>query len=111
MFLPDQRVHVEGTFDHASENLLGPRTLLREAFDGNAGDPGMHVITPFTRADNGQRILVNRGFVPDSHRDAEASAPAHAAPSNPRALAPSRPRTRLPCCNALQQTSLYRIPT
>jgi len=67
-----QRVHVEGTFDHASENLLGPRTLLREAFDGNAGDPGMHVITPFTRADNGQRILVNRGFVPDSHRDAES---------------------------------------
>ena len=43
---------------------MGPRTALRESFDGNAGEPGNHILTPFVR-DDGQRILVNRGWVPD----------------------------------------------
>lgn len=64
-----RRVEVTGEFEHDRELLLGPRTLLREAFDGNAGDPGMQVLTPFVRADTGDRVLVNRGWVPDTHKD------------------------------------------
>lgn len=64
-----RKVSVEGEFDHELEIQLGPRTLLREAFDGNAGEPGMHIISPFTRSDNGQRILVNRGWVPLGRSD------------------------------------------
>eukprot|EP00040_Diaphanoeca_grandis_P024964 m.137922 g.137922 ORF g.137922 m.137922 type:complete len:296 (-) comp29959_c0_seq1:94-981(-) len=64
-----RKVSVSGEFEHEKEILLGPRTLLREAFDGNAGDPGMHVITPFVRSDNGDRILVNRGWVPLDQMD------------------------------------------
>jgi cytochrome oxidase assembly protein ShyY1 len=33
-----RRVSITGTFDHDNEVLLTPRTLLREAFDGNAGE-------------------------------------------------------------------------
>lgn len=66
-----RRVTILGEFDHDMEVLLGPRTLLREAFDGNAGDPGAHVVTPFVRAENGERILVNRGWVPDERQKKE----------------------------------------
>ena len=47
MMLPDdfseiagmeyRRIKATGQFDHAGEVLLGPRTLLRDAFDGNVG--------------------------------------------------------------------------
>lgn len=59
-----RKVSVTGEYDHDAEITLGPRTMLREAFDGNAGDPGVHVITPFVRDDTGERILVNRGWAP-----------------------------------------------
>lgn len=55
-----RRIKLHGEFDHAREVRVGPRT--RE------GVAGMHVVTPFT-LDNGQRLLVNRGFVPTSSAD------------------------------------------
>lgn len=66
-----QHIRVVGTYDHKNELFLAPRTRRRENFDGNAGDPGAQIITPFVRADNGQRILVNRGWVPEEHRAVE----------------------------------------
>lgn len=54
-----------GRYEHESELLLTPRTRLREAFDGNAGEPGVHLLTPFVRSDTGERLIVNRGWVPD----------------------------------------------
>eukprot|EP00039_Didymoeca_costata_P007982 m.106770 g.106770 ORF g.106770 m.106770 type:complete len:288 (-) comp13901_c0_seq3:258-1121(-) len=64
-----QRVFVTGVFEHENEVLLTPRTKMREAFDGNASDPGSQVITPFIRKDTGERILVNRGWIPDEYKD------------------------------------------
>lgn len=69
MCIPSQqdyrRVTVVGRYEHESELLLTPRTRLREAFDGNAGEPGVHLLTPFVRSDTGERLIVNRGWVPD----------------------------------------------
>lgn len=64
-----RRVTVHGHFDHDDEILVGPRTLLREAFDGNAGESGYHVVTPFVVSGSSteRRILVNRGWVPTEH--------------------------------------------
>jgi surfeit locus 1 family protein len=67
------RVSVEGTFDHARQVLLGPRSAPPGSDKGNspAGAPaqsGWDVVTPLACAD-GSRVLVNRGWVP---RDATA---------------------------------------
>eukprot|EP00055_Hartaetosiga_balthica_P003436 m.7762 g.7762 ORF g.7762 m.7762 type:complete len:275 (+) comp2909_c0_seq1:166-990(+) len=61
-----ERVEIEGEFIHDQEMIATPRTILREAFDGNMGEDniGAQIITPFRRKDNGHIILVNRGFVP-----------------------------------------------
>ncbi|KAM0750589.1 SURF1-domain-containing protein [Meredithblackwellia eburnea MCA 4105] len=56
-----RKVQVEGTFDHAHEILIGPRT--RE------GELGYHVITPLVRGEGKDTILVNRGFVKREKRD------------------------------------------
>eukprot|EP01147_Barroeca_monosierra_P008514 gene8514-10253_t len=54
------------------EMLVMPRTKTREVFTnmvrGDLPTPGAQVITPFQRADTGDIILVNRGFVPDEKR-------------------------------------------
>jgi len=55
------RVELEGRFDGAHQFLLDNRS--------HAGKPGYEVLTPFL-ATGGQRILVNRGWVPFSgYRD------------------------------------------
>eukprot|EP00041_Stephanoeca_diplocostata_P015457 m.295434 g.295434 ORF g.295434 m.295434 type:complete len:314 (-) comp20039_c0_seq3:2289-3230(-) len=69
-----RRVTVRGHFDHDNEIIVGPRTLLREAFDGNAGESGYHVLTPFVVSGSAKshRILVNRGWVPTEHGNPES---------------------------------------
>ncbi|BFZ20377.1 hypothetical protein BsWGS_23416 [Bradybaena similaris] len=61
-----QRVVIRGTFDHARELFIGPRTCIR-AKDLSSGQtqnqPGLHVVTPFKLADRDETILVNRGYV------------------------------------------------
>lgn len=66
-----RRVSLRGTFDHANEMLVGPRTLLRDDSQSQ-GSPqtGSHVVTPFTLT-TGSKILVNRGFVPDKFANPE----------------------------------------
>eukprot|EP00730_Choanoeca_flexa_P020401 TRINITY_DN9967_c0_g2_i7.p1 TRINITY_DN9967_c0_g2~~TRINITY_DN9967_c0_g2_i7.p1 ORF type:complete len:307 (+),score=45.30 TRINITY_DN9967_c0_g2_i7:86-922(+) len=66
-----ERVSVTGEFLHDQEMQVAPRTITREVFTnmGDLPDTGAQVVTPFKRADTGDIILVNRGFVPDSHRD------------------------------------------
>ncbi len=60
-FLP---VVLEGRFLHENEMLLQNRTHDKKA--------GMHVLTPFIRAEGGGAILVDRGWVPF-----EAAGPEH----------------------------------
>jgi len=54
------RIKVKGSFEHDKERYL-------YSIDA-AGEPGWHVITPFS-ADHGGLVLVDRGFVPDRLRD------------------------------------------
>ena len=53
-------VSVTGTWLHHKEILVGPRVLESKG--------GVHVITPL-ELPNGDRILVNRGFVPSDKKD------------------------------------------
>ncbi|XP_069787778.1 surfeit locus protein 1 [Narcine bancroftii] len=64
-------VKVRGRFDHSRELYIMPRSLVdpdKEAREAgrltSSGDTGANVVTPFVCTDLGQRILVNRGFVP-----------------------------------------------
>ncbi|XP_014667552.1 PREDICTED: surfeit locus protein 1-like [Priapulus caudatus] len=68
-----RRVHVQGSFDHAREMYVTPRSLVtpgdRGGGGGMASDPsrvGTNVVTPFRLASplEGTTILVNRGWVP-----------------------------------------------
>lgn len=71
-------VRVRGEFDHSREILLGPRSLLLHgdaASQGGliapgGGQSGALVVTPFKLADRNFEILVQRGWVPTSHKDA-----------------------------------------
>ena len=58
-------VRVTGSFHHARERYLYAFSL--------EGQPGWHVITPLETVD-GNMVLVDRGFVPDSLRDSSARA-------------------------------------
>ncbi|EGD77366.1 hypothetical protein PTSG_08459 [Salpingoeca rosetta] len=64
-----ERVSVEGEFLHDQEIIVSPRTRTREAFSsmGDVPTPGAQIITPFRRADTGDVILVNRGFVTEDY--------------------------------------------
>jgi surfeit locus 1 family protein len=53
------RVRVDGKFDNGKERYL---------FAVSDGAPGWHVITPLTTS-GGDRVLIDRGFVPDAFRD------------------------------------------
>ncbi|CAG5125162.1 unnamed protein product [Candidula unifasciata] len=61
-----QKVKVRGTFDHAKELFIGPRSDIR-AGEGRSAQtqstPGVNVVTPFKLANRDETILVNRGFV------------------------------------------------
>lgn len=63
-----RRVMLQGTFDHAEEIHLGPRSLNEGAHGGGSlgrkPKSGAQIITPFEISGTGQRILVNRGWVP-----------------------------------------------
>lgn len=58
-----RRVAVTGRFHHADEFHLLNRSLN--------GNPGLHVLTPFTRTDveGAPTILINRGWVPFDRRE------------------------------------------
>ncbi|MGD9502915.1 MAG: SURF1 family protein [Methyloceanibacter sp.] len=53
------RVAVTGRYDHAKERYL---------FAVNEGEAGWHVVTPLATQD-GETVLIDRGFVPDKLRD------------------------------------------
>ena len=55
-----RRVSVMGEFLHKHEFYLFNRSLK--------GKPGLNVITPLKRADEGGHVLVNRGWVPFEKR-------------------------------------------
>jgi len=71
-----QQVKVSGTFVHEKEHFIGPRSLLTGGSEaesrGLSSNPeaiGWHVITPFKISEGereGDTILVNRGWVPQS---------------------------------------------
>ena len=64
-----KRVIVRGKFDHTKEIFLGPRSknvpnsMSNGSLISSRSDSGYHVVTPFI-LDTGERILVNRGWVP-----------------------------------------------
>ncbi len=55
-----QRVRLAGTFLHQHEFYLLGRSLR--------GGPGLHIVTPFQRADGAGHVLIDRGFVPFEKR-------------------------------------------
>ena len=56
-----RRVAVDGRFLHGKEVLVGPRSFR--------GRPGWHVITPLQYR-SGEIVLIDRGWVPQSRREA-----------------------------------------
>lgn len=75
-----QRVRVVGTFDHARELYVSPRSLIQPG-DGeqqsggllsSASQTGSLVVTPFKLSDRDVSILVNRGWVPRAKTSPES---------------------------------------
>ena len=69
------KVVVRGHFEHGHEVYIGPRSDFTQRSSSLAGNPntvGYHVITPFKLEDSGQRILVNRGWVPKDKLSAQS---------------------------------------
>lgn len=70
-----RNVFVKGHFDHSKEIYIGPRPLNKAGQHASGGgllsgrsQSGYQIVTPFV-LDNGDRILVNRGWVPKSKKD------------------------------------------
>lgn len=70
-----RNVLVQGHFDHTKEIYIGPRPLNKAGqHPGGSGllsgrsQSGYQIVTPFV-LDNGDRILVNRGWVPKNKKD------------------------------------------
>ncbi len=66
-----RRVRVRGRFDHSKEIYIGPKSQIKANEQGNlfgsSDSAGFFVVTALDRSDtdaDGQRILVNRGWVP-----------------------------------------------
>eukprot|EP00092_Neocalanus_flemingeri_P003753 GFUD01004038.1.p1 GENE.GFUD01004038.1~~GFUD01004038.1.p1 ORF type:complete len:292 (-),score=54.34 GFUD01004038.1:26-901(-) len=77
-----QKVQVTGSFDNSQEVLIGPRSYIDGSggsgaggiisFGSGVGDRvGYHVVTPFVVSGTGDRILVNRGWVPHTRLQQE----------------------------------------
>eukprot|EP00047_Mylnosiga_fluctuans_P012993 m.28777 g.28777 ORF g.28777 m.28777 type:complete len:250 (-) comp4596_c0_seq2:192-941(-) len=64
-----RRVLLTGTFDHANEILIAPRTLRNDSPVAPTA-VGAHVVTPFRLSGTHTQILVNRGFVPVDRKPA-----------------------------------------
>ncbi|CAN8019260.1 unnamed protein product [Ixodes persulcatus] len=77
-----QRVRVVGTFDHARELYVCPRSLIQQGDSekqsggllSSSSQTGALVITPFKLADRDVSILVNRGWVPRAKTAPESRA-------------------------------------
>lgn len=65
-----RKVRLEGSFRHDRELFLGARSMN--------GNPGYHILTPFTLAD-GAVVLVDRGWVPVERKLPEQRAEGQAA--------------------------------
>ena len=70
-----RNVLVQGHFDHTKEIYIGPRPLNKAGQHPGGGgllsgrsQSGYQIVTPFV-LDNGDRILVNRGWVPKNKKD------------------------------------------
>ena len=68
------RVVIRGTFDHAKEILIGPRVPPKQDHGGGMNiaevggeSSGVFVVTPLV-LDDGRRVLVQRGWIPDPKR-------------------------------------------
>jgi surfeit locus 1 family protein len=63
-----QRVILHGIFDHRTEFYVRPRQLLSQESRQRikTSEKGAQVITPFYCKETNTRILVNRGWVPES---------------------------------------------
>ncbi|XP_048587685.1 surfeit locus protein 1-like isoform X2 [Nematostella vectensis] len=70
-----RRIRLTGQFNHEQEFHVFPRSLYEGSAEsgglGRQPKSGAHVITPFTLAQTGETILVNRGWVPKAKIDAE----------------------------------------
>lgn len=63
-----RRVVLRGSFRHDKELFLAARKLVGEGDRQATTDVGLQLVTPFER-DNGQIVLVNRGWIPSDRRD------------------------------------------
>eukprot|EP00795_Rhopilema_esculentum_P010654 gene10653-19396_t len=69
-----RRVKMVGEFDHSNELYLGPRPINKQQQGLASNKVGYHVITPFMLTDSGEKILVNRGWVPKKRLSPESRA-------------------------------------
>ncbi|XP_060069765.1 surfeit locus protein 1-like [Ylistrum balloti] len=71
-------IQVIGEFDHRMERYIQPRRCVTSQkgsgvlLFSKAENIGMFVVTPFTIKETGQRILVNRGWIPTDKKDPES---------------------------------------
>ncbi|XP_031574495.1 surfeit locus protein 1-like [Actinia tenebrosa] len=69
-----RRIRLRGKFDHSYEFHVLPRSLNEETSSGGLGKKpktGAHIFTAFVLSGSGERILVNRGWVPMDKIDPE----------------------------------------